>query len=104
MTSFHDQPLALIGKCNGGAWGRCAVIRPRPVPGGGGAVTVARLEIALCDWRRSVIAHGRRIAVLRLSKDLASFFIVVLIDLEEQGQSHRLLGRFDGLALHHTFR
>jgi hypothetical protein len=45
IEGFHDYPVAFLGVGNSGAWDRLALIRPRLVPGGGGVVTVARLEI-----------------------------------------------------------
>lgn len=43
--NFHDEPLGFFGERNGKGWSRLVVARPRLLPGGGGAVTVARLVV-----------------------------------------------------------
>jgi hypothetical protein len=45
VEMFHDAPLAFVGVGEGGKWREWAVIRPRLVPGGGGAVTIAKLQV-----------------------------------------------------------
>ena len=45
VEMFHDAPLAFVGVGENGHWREWAVIRPRLVHGGGGAVTVAKLQL-----------------------------------------------------------
>lgn len=45
LDRFHDQPLLILGVRGATTWGSFAVVRPRLVKGGGGAVTIARLVV-----------------------------------------------------------
>lgn len=45
IDRFHDQPLVILGVRGTGAWESFAIVRPRLVKGGGGAVTIARLVV-----------------------------------------------------------
>ncbi len=45
VDRFHDEPLVILGVRGPGSWASFAVVRPRLVRGGGGAVTVARLIV-----------------------------------------------------------
>ncbi|MGD9734758.1 MAG: Eco57I restriction-modification methylase domain-containing protein [Solirubrobacterales bacterium] len=45
IDGFHDQPLLILGVRGTGAWESFAIVRPRLVKGGGGAVTIARLVV-----------------------------------------------------------
>lgn len=65
LDGFHDQPLLILGVRGTGAWESFAVVRPRLVKGGGGAVTIARLVVrpSLPTARESAVTHLRLVLV-----------------------------------------
>jgi hypothetical protein len=45
VEELHDRPLALLGVTGNGGWREWAVVRPQLVRGGGGAVSIAKLQV-----------------------------------------------------------
>jgi hypothetical protein len=45
VDRFHDEPLVILGIRSTSSWSSFAIVRPRLVRGGGGAITIARLVV-----------------------------------------------------------